>query len=331
VLTASAGGNFPIARVEFYDGPTFRGQDFSAPYNFNWDVTDAANGSHFWTVRAVDSNGNTITSSSVQLNVNISAPQIIVAPLSQIVFAKTNLQLSAAGQGSLPLHYQWLFNGKKINRATNSTLSLNNIKANKSGNYTVAVTNAYGAVTSAPAHLQVVVPATIMRPPASKMVRAGTKKFRLAVKAGGTKPLSYQWFFGASLIPNATNSSLFLTNLQVTQSGVYTVVVANIGRTVRTNATLTVTPVLTSAILAAGLAAPAPAGVRLYIERTSTGRVNLIIDGVAMPCDLQQSADFIHWETIRTLVPEDGANRRFELPESAAPQMFYRVSAASER
>ena len=37
---------------------------------------------------------------------------------------------------------------------------------------------------------------------------------RFAVIAGGQQPLSYQWFKGTSVIPNATNAALSLTNLQ---------------------------------------------------------------------------------------------------------------------
>ena len=63
------------------------------------------------------------------------------------------------------------------------------------------------------------------------------------VHATGTPPLSYQWQFGNSLIATATNSSLRLANVQVTNAGDYSVVVSNAaGPVTSSNATLTVTP-----------------------------------------------------------------------------------------
>lgn len=45
--------------------------------------------------------------------------------------------------------------------------------------------------------------------------------------AVGAAPLSYQWFFGNSLRPGATNSTLTLTNVSPTDAGNYQVVVTN--------------------------------------------------------------------------------------------------------
>lgn len=57
----------------------------------------------------------------------------------------------------------------------------------------------------------------------------------------GTAPLSYQWRFNASNIPGATSVTLFLTNLQPAQEGIYRVLISNpFGTTVSKPATLTV-------------------------------------------------------------------------------------------
>ena len=60
------------------------------------------------------------------------------------------LTVGADGGG---LGYQWLFDGSKINGATNSTLSLSNISTGSQGTYTVVVTNGLGTNTSDPAFL----------------------------------------------------------------------------------------------------------------------------------------------------------------------------------
>ena len=48
---------------------------------------------------------------------------------------------------------------------TNAGLSLSNVQSNQAGGYTVLVTNAWGAVTSAVATLTVLVPPTITTQP----------------------------------------------------------------------------------------------------------------------------------------------------------------------
>ena len=69
-------------------------------------------------------------------------------------------------------------------------------------------------------------PALIIRPPLDITLSAGSDT-TLNVLAGGTPILSYQWQHNGSNIVGATRSWLTLTNLQSTDSGVYTVTVSN--------------------------------------------------------------------------------------------------------
>src|SRR5208337_5161023 len=60
-------------------------------------------------------------------------------------------------------------------------------------------------------------------------------------QSGSSGSLSYQWQFNGTNIANATNATLTLTNVQITNDGVYTVSVSNlVGVTTSSNATLTV-------------------------------------------------------------------------------------------
>jgi|GEM_PF-1356153 len=71
-------------------------------------------------------------------------------------------------------------------------------------------------------------PATIRLAPTNQTVIQGAGTL-FSVLASGCQPLSYQWFFnGTNPLPGATNSGLGLTNIQVSQSGAYTVVVTNV-------------------------------------------------------------------------------------------------------
>jgi hypothetical protein len=61
------------------------------------------------------------------------------------------------------------------------------------------------------------------------------------VIAGGTPPLDYQWSDDGTNIANATNDSLTLTNLHITNAGTYTVIVSNVaGSVTSSNAVLAV-------------------------------------------------------------------------------------------
>jgi hypothetical protein len=59
--------------------------------------------------------------------------------------------------GAGPLQYQWRFNGTNLPNATNATLVLTNARVMDTGNYTVAVSNAFGVAISSNAFLGVTV------------------------------------------------------------------------------------------------------------------------------------------------------------------------------
>ena len=151
---------------------------------------------------------------------------ITVQPQSQTVVAGTNALFTVTATGFGTLSYQWRFNGTNISAASNTSLALTNVQPTNAGSYTVAVTNSLGSVTSAVAVLTVLVPPSITSPPASRTNEC-TSTATFTVAAGGTAPLSYQWYFSGSLIGNATGTSLAMTNVHTAQQGNYTVVVTN--------------------------------------------------------------------------------------------------------
>lgn len=80
--------------------------------------------------------------------------------------------------------------------------------------------------------------------PANQTNQAGTTA-NFSVSAGGTPPLSYQWYFNSTnAVAGATNFSLTLPNVQLYQAGTYSVIVSNpIGSVSSSNALLVVQPV----------------------------------------------------------------------------------------
>jgi hypothetical protein len=84
-------------------------------------------------------------------------PAIIRQPLTQTAELGSvtgfRVWLTNAGPGTV---CQWYFNGTPLAGATNTSLKLADAQAAQIGTYTVVVSNAYGAVTSAPALLNVI-------------------------------------------------------------------------------------------------------------------------------------------------------------------------------
>src|ERR1035441_4135495 len=106
-----------------------------------------------YSVKVTNAKGS-VTSSGATLTV-LAAPTIITQPLSQTATQGLSASLSVTVSGAAPLSYQWQLSGTSLAGATNAALALTNIQTTDAGSYTVAVTNAWGAVTSAVAALTV--------------------------------------------------------------------------------------------------------------------------------------------------------------------------------
>jgi hypothetical protein len=154
-------------------------------------------------------------------------PVIMAQPTNQVVVYGGTASFSVTASGTMPLSYQWNFNGTNISGATNATLTLTNVQLTDSGNYMVVVTNLFGSATSSNAVLVVGIPPTINMQPANQSVALGCDA-TFNVHAKGTKPLSYQWEFSGTNLVGATTTSLTLTNVQTSDFGSYNVVITNL-------------------------------------------------------------------------------------------------------
>lgn len=85
-----------------------------------------------------------VTSSVVALTV-LAGPPIVTQPPQPVQrYAGGTATFSVTAVGSLPLSYQWSFNGTAISGATSSAYTVNDVRAGDVGNYSVLVTNPYG-------------------------------------------------------------------------------------------------------------------------------------------------------------------------------------------
>jgi N-acetyl-anhydromuramyl-L-alanine amidase AmpD len=95
-----------------------------------------------------------VLSASASLTV-IGLPSITTPPQDQNVAAGATAIFTVTATGNGPLGYQWNFNAAAIAGATGTSYTCLNAQSANAGSYAVVVSNAGGAVTSAPAILTV--------------------------------------------------------------------------------------------------------------------------------------------------------------------------------
>ncbi len=168
----------------------------------------------------------TIGSAKAFYTTNPGYPAILREPQGQSSFPGGTVTFTVLATGGEPLTYQWRVNGQAIAGVNGPTLMLTNIQPGDAGNYDVEVSNAFGAVTSLEAVLQVfTVPTIVADPSGQATYPGGSASFSVSVV--GAPPLSYQWRYNGTSINGATNDTLSLSNIAPASAGNYSVRVSN--------------------------------------------------------------------------------------------------------
>jgi hypothetical protein len=171
-----------------------------------------------------------------------AAPVFVTQPATVTHQIGDAVILSVQSAGGQPTTYTWHFSGAVVNSSTNSSLTIASLQAVHVGAYTVVASNQWGMATSSVA--TVYCPASITAPPMSVVSPLGGQALFLVEAAGYDLP-TYQWMFNGTNLPNATASSLAVTNVQLRNAGSYAVVVSNsLGRVTSSVAWLSVSPSL---------------------------------------------------------------------------------------
>ena len=218
----------------------------------SWNYTTPAestadNGSQF-TVRVSNSAGS-VTSNAAMLSVTTAdvAPSINSQPSSQSITTGQTATFSVTASGTAPLSYQWNKNGAAISGASSASYTTPATTAADNGaQFTVAVSNAAGSITSNAATLSVnsaPIAPSITTLPSSQTVTAG-QTATFSVTASGTAPLNYQWNRNGIAISGAISSTYTTPATLVSDNGTqFTVLVSNTaGSITSTAAMLTVSP-----------------------------------------------------------------------------------------
>ena len=145
-------------------------------------------------------------------------------PVSTTNYSGLPVSFSVSPSGTLPFHYKWLKNSAPVGTDA-STLNFNcQYPADNNASIQVIITNNYGSVTSVVATLTVLTNDVIANPPGSINRNVGSHA-AFYVTAFGAVPITYQWARstdgGGTFTPiaGATSAALWLTNVQLSQSG----------------------------------------------------------------------------------------------------------------
>jgi len=155
---------------------------------------------------------------------------------------------------------------RNITLARSPVLTFSQVSPTNAGNYMVTVGNAFGTVTSSVASLNVV------SLQISNLVCAAGSNVFYGSSISGPVPVSYQWLFNNASLPNATNVTLVLTNVQPPNQGAYSLVVASTNDTLTSyQVTLTVTGMPPANLIVSPNSQIFNAGSNFVFTATNTG------------------------------------------------------------
>jgi Immunoglobulin I-set domain len=195
-----------------------------------------------------NSSGSQLCFDNVRLNA-VPTPQAAQALLpgystpSTTLYQGTVVTLTENPAGALPFHYQWQtdngsggasFSNIASSNSTNLVVNTSGFTPNTPVEYVVIVTNAFGASTSAPVTLTAITgPPVIVQDtlPSSDSSDVVGSQVAFTASFDGSRPIYYQWQVdtggGLTPIPGATNDTLTVANLQLTDSAYYSLSASN--------------------------------------------------------------------------------------------------------
>lgn len=235
---------------------------------------------------------------------------------STIVPVGTDVTLTAAcsNNATLPLTFRWrrisAFITNIVTSNYVSSYSIPAARTNDGGNYTLVITNLAGATVGLSSNAYV----TVVVPPTNQTVVAGSNATFVAQPFGATSPrrLRLQWQFNNTDIPNATNNTLTITNVQQADLGTYSAVVTD-----QLDRTASFSAQLQFASINPRLSNP---------QMLSNGHFQTTLEALANHTYLvQYSTNLSNWVTLRSVSATSESTPVVDEDAPNSPQRFYRV------
>ena len=176
---------------------------------------------------------------------NASSPPVITTqPSSASVKLGAKATFTVVASGTAPLSYKWYKWGSLISGATTAQYTTPATSdADNNASFYVVVSNAVSSVTSNTVYLTVVDPPIIYQQPQSLTITAPAVA-TFTVYAGGTWPITFQWYRNGVAIKGATDNTYSITETTTADNGAkFAVILTNsAGSVTSTAAALTVNP-----------------------------------------------------------------------------------------
>ena len=242
-------------------------------------------------------------------------PVILIPPRGQTNVVGATMSFTVVASGSVPMGFRWNKGSvpilTNVLNTTNCTFTITNALTSTSGVYRVVITNSgnLNLVVNATFNVLVVAPPVITLQPLSQSVDAGAD-VTFTVGVAGTAP-GYQWRFGGTDLPGATNISLTITNVQLANQGSYQLVASNLAGMVISavaRLTLTGTPILQD------------------LARLPDGSVRLDLSGTPnRNYAIEAAPDLAHWTVLTTIAYTNGVMPLIDPSGAAMTNRFYRA------
>jgi hypothetical protein len=164
-ISNSPGGTITVAKAMTFPGSIDAGGTFvltsgslvvsdSGTFTLQSSGTLNNPGTNF-SVCSFVNNGGAIIGNPPVVTCPNQPPQIVMQPQSQRILVGSNVTFTVTAVGSLPLAYQWRFNGANLSGETSTSLTRVNAQVSDGGTYAVIVSNDVSVVSSSNALLAV--------------------------------------------------------------------------------------------------------------------------------------------------------------------------------
>jgi Rieske Fe-S protein len=220
-LTATATAKTgTISTVEFFDGTTSLGIVNAAPFTLPVSFTATKNGMHNYTAKAIDSNGNSATSTpavAVVVNIPTAAPTITLASSSTSVTANGSVTLTATvtPDTGVTITKVDFYEGTTL-LGTKTAAPFTFTPAFTSANngthsYTAKATDSSGKSTTSTAlvvtvNIATVAPSITLTSSSTNVTAAGSITLTAAVTAGTGTISKVEFFDGTTLVNTKTTA-----------------------------------------------------------------------------------------------------------------------------